>query len=198
MPFPSALLVVTAVLTFGAFLAMGAELGPGLLLYVAMLGGTAGWLLPGLVAQALPLGLFGGALLTAASRPASDRLAPATVLGATVVVSALCLGLTGWLMPEGYRATAAAAARFTGQPAEQARAAPPPSALDLPALVAAPTSAARAELRRRLLPVAGCGVAGLVAGALLALGLRLRITHAMIVTLALFITQMVLWIRSAS
>ncbi len=196
MPLPSAILLASAVLTFGAFLTLSAKAGPGLLLYVAMLGGSAVWLLPGLLAQALPLGLFGGTLVAAASRPTNDRIAPAQLLMPTVLIVGLCLGLTGWMVPEGYRVTAAAAARFTGG-TESASDSLPAPALDLPSLVAAGTPAARSELGRRLLPVTGCALAGLVAAVLLAVGIRLPIRAVVVLTLALFVAQMTLWARTA-
>lgn len=53
----------------------------------------------------LAVGPAPGALPAAASRPASERVAPSSLFAPAVAVTLLCLVTTGWLTPEGYRAT---------------------------------------------------------------------------------------------
>ena len=107
MTLSSAVIAVTAVLTLATLFVTAAMAGPGFLLYLAMLGGAAAWLLPALVAQALPCGLFGGAMVAAAG-PRSERRAGArAIVAATGLATLLSLGTVSWLTPHAYHATAA-------------------------------------------------------------------------------------------
>lgn len=167
-----------ATLTFGVTIGLTAlsvvglvfSLGPGFLVYLAALGSTAFWLLPGVLAQTLPVGLIGGALLAgvpgADQRPTVSDAVPVAVLG--MLLSAYCVG---WGVPEAYVETGAAADRVTGQ-----RAALTPSQrvhrLDLPALLGDTAPEARPELQSRVRLFLRAVAAGLVAIGLVASRLR--------------------------
>jgi hypothetical protein len=112
------------------------------------------------------------------------------------------LGLTGWIMPEGYRATAAIGDRFTAsataerpaEPSASARGATTPAAaLDLPQLLEDPSPEAHADLLRRLRPVVGCLLAGAAAAGLVAAGWRPRSSRVLALTAAMFFVQMFFW-----
>lgn len=202
MTLAPAVFVVTAVLTSATFLVALFMAGPGFLLYLAMLGGAAAWLLPGLVAQALPCGLFGGTLVAAAGPASEERVRPAAVVGATCLLTVAALALVGWLAPQGYQATAAATARYRTGPSTASRdgatARPPqsPAALELPALMADASDGARGELWRRLLPVVATFVLGVVAAGVVGSGARWSTRTALVATAVVFAIQMSDWIKS--
>lgn len=190
-----ATLGVTLLLTFGAFLVFSAQLGPGALLYVAILGPQAVWLLPGLLAQTLAPGLLGGALLAGATAESEMRPTSRDISKATVVLTLLTLYLVGWLAPMAFERTGAAVDRFRDRPAVEAgRTAPlPPVALPLPALVQERSEPARTELWRRLQLVAICALFGVVAAGVIGSGVRLNTATAIGATAVAFIWQMHRW-----
>lgn len=202
MTLAPAVFVVTAILTSATFLVALFMAGPGFLLYLAMLGGAAAWLLPGLVAQALPCGLLGGTLVAAANPSSEERLRPAGVVGATCLLTVAALGLVGWLTPQGYQASAAATARYRTGPSSATRAeatarpSQSPAALELPALMADTSDGARAELWRRLLPVAATFVLGVIAAGVVGSGARWTTRTAVVATGVVFAIQMSYWITS--
>ena len=202
MGLASGVIAVSAVLTAATFMALVFTSGPGLLLYLAMLGDAAVWLLPGLLVQALPLGLFGGVLLAADRPRAEDAIRPRNILGLALLLTMVTLGLTGWIIPEGYRATAAIGDRFTTSATVERRTEPsaaarnattPAAALDLPQLLKNPSPETNAHLLRRLRPVVGCMLAGAAAAGLVAVGWRPRSSRVIALTTAMFFVQMFLW-----
>ena len=196
MALPSAVIAMTFALTLVAFFITAAMAGPGFLLYLAMLGGAAAWLLPALVAQALPLGLFGGAMVAAAGPRSDRRVTARAIVAATGLATLLLLGTVGWLTPHAYHATAARSERYRS-PASAARPAPPaPSALELPDLAVDPSEAARTELRRRLQPVGLVFILGLAAAGFAASTLHWTARAALALTAILFAIQMSYWVKS--
>jgi hypothetical protein len=114
-------ILVTLVLTAAGVALVLVKLGPGGLIYLAALGGSAVWLLPGPLAVATPAGAFG-------RRPAHasrQRRVREDSTGATVRVAVLALlvsALTvGWLVPLAYLETGRKLSRFQGDslPVEQ-------------------------------------------------------------------------------
>lgn len=160
-------MAVTLALTALAVLMTAARTGPGFVLYAAMLGSSAVWILPVHVVTVLPAGLIGGVLLAGSGpRTSLERPDVRQVAAVTLVATVTSLYLAGWGMPAAYAATAAASARYV-QPAVEAPAAVKPAAMNLPQL-AAGSAAARAELMRRVWPVILCLVSGVAAAALVA------------------------------
>jgi hypothetical protein len=167
-----------ATLTFGVTLGLTAlsvvglvfSLGPGFLVYLAALGSTAFWLLPGVLAQTVPVGLLGGALLAGVrggdQRPTVSDAVPVAILG--MLLSAYCVG---WGVPEAYVETGAAADRATGQ---RATLTPPQRVrrLELPALLRDTAPEARPELQSRTRLFLRAVAGGLVAIGLVASRLR--------------------------
>ena len=152
---------LTALLSIGALVVSTFHLGAGFLLVLAALGENAIWLLPLHVAIVLPAALFGGALLASAGPRTPDRPGILEMAGMTLVVTMTSTYLVGWLMPEGYRASRTAMARFQDQAVERANESP--AALDLPRLLQDSSPAARQNLRVRIRLVAPCILLGAVA-----------------------------------
>lgn len=196
MALSSAVIAVTAVLTLATLFVTAAMAGPGFLLYLAMLGGAAAWLLPALVAQALPCGLFGGAMVAAAGPRPERRAGARAIVAATGLATLLLLGTVGWLTPHANQATAARSDRFRGPASAQRPAPPAPSALELPALASEPSEAARVELRRRLQPVGLVFILGLIASGFAASRLVWSTRAALALTAILFAIQTSYWVKS--
>ena len=149
-------MALTAVFTALALLVTASHVGSGFLLYLAMLGGAAVWLLPVHVGLALPAAVFGATMLAASGpRALADRPVARDVVVLTCFLTLLCVYLVGWVMPAGHAGTGARVARYQNAPVERPEA-EPPAALQLPHLLADGSEAARAELYRRLWPVAAC------------------------------------------
>ena len=183
------ILGLTAIMTGAALFVTAAQIGPGFLLYLAMLGEHAVWLLPVHVAVVLPAALFGAALL-AASGPGTDdlRTQPSDVIAVTIVASLLSLYLVGWMMPAGYHATNQAVARHTTAPVE--RSSPRPAGLELPQLWHTESPELRAELVQRLRLTIACVIFGGLAAALIASPLTWSYQTALGGTAVAFIWQM--------
>lgn len=196
MPLSSAVLAVTAALTMVTFAIASAMAGPGFVLYLAMLGGAAAWLLPALVAQSLPCGILGGTLVAGAGSPSEHRPAAGAVVASTCLVTVMSLGLVGWLMPQGYQQTAARSNRFVNAKATARETAPVPSALELPQLMGYRSDGGRAELARRLQPVGLVFLLGLVAAGLVASQLAWTTTTALAATAVVYAMQMIYWVKS--
>lgn len=195
----SSVLGLTTLLTVAAFFITSSLAGSGFLLYVAMLGPAALWLLPAHVALALPFGLFGGALLAGAGARTSDRAQAKEVIVLTIALTCLSLYLVGWLMPAAAHATGTAVARYQGSTAAGQAEAGRPSTYELPRLLAGRADPeAGAELRRRLQPVAACLFLGLLAAGLVASPLTWRTRTAVIATVLLFILQVRRWLEAWS
>jgi hypothetical protein len=161
-------LAVTAVATVAALFVTATHVGPGFVLYAAMLGDAIGWLLPVHVAVALPAGVFGGALLAGSGRrDAEGRARPADILTLTLVATLASAWLVGWMMPAAYEATAARSDRYIDAGTKRPET-PPPAALTLSELLADGSAEARAEVGSRLRLTAPCLILGLVAAALVA------------------------------
>jgi hypothetical protein len=186
-------LLMTLAFTIAAFFVMAFKLGAGFFLYLAALGPAAAWLVPGLVAQAMPAGLLGGTLMAAAGpRGEAYHVRAGEVLGFACAATLLSLYLVGWLAPEGFRATSDAMRPFQQNAVE--RPAAPPAALDMLDLVAERSEPARVELRRRLTLVISCAAAGIIAAAMVASRLVWSIRTALGVAAAAFIWQMQRWV----
>jgi hypothetical protein len=194
---PSVVLGFTVLLTLGALFLTSAQVGPGFLLYLAMLGPTAAWLIPGHVAIALPFGLFGGTLLAGAGPRSADRVQPREVIGLTFVLALVSLYIVGWLMPSGFQATGAATARFVNKPGSDRVVPVKPASLELPQLLSERADPAMsAELGRRVqLPLA-CLVLGLIGAGIIAAPFTWSNRTAVIVTLVLFIFQVRRWLEA--
>jgi hypothetical protein len=188
----SATVGVTLLLTVAAFFVSFAELGPGALLLLAMLGPDAAWLLPGMLARTMAPGLLGGALLSAATAETAMRPAARDVLGATFVLTCVTLYFVGWLAPAAVERAGARVSRFVDAPAVEASrpVTVSPAAQPLPELVQDSSGPARSELWRRLRLVATCAVFGLLAAAVAGSGVRVSTAAAVGVTAVAFIWQM--------
>ena len=180
-----------------AFFLTSTLAGPGFLIYIAMLGPTAAWLLPGHLALAMPFGLFGGALIAGAGPRTNDQ--PRDVVYLTCVLAILCLYAVGWLMPAGFRATGEATDRFQSKAASERVAPVTPASFEPPRLIAERSDpAVRAELIRRLHPPGACLFLGLLAAGLVASPFTWRASTAAIVTIALFLFQVRRWLEAWS
>lgn len=161
-------LALTAAATVGALFATATQVGPGFVLYAAMLGDAIAWLLPVHVAVALPAGVFGGALLAGSGpRDAEARARPMEILRLTLVATLASAWLVGWMMPAAYEATAVRTDRYIDAGVKRPET-PPPAALTLSELLADGSAEAVAEVVRRLRLTAPCLILGLVAAALVA------------------------------
>ena len=97
-------LILTIVLTFFIVVGVMFELGDGSVLFLAILGVAIVWLLPGSFAVALPVGAFGGVLLTHAEHPAgdvSDEDPNREILRLALFTFALSMLIVGWILPMG-------------------------------------------------------------------------------------------------
>ena len=192
--FVPAVFVLTAVFTAGALLTTAFRLGTGFPLYLAILGVDAIWLLPVHIVLALPAGLLGGIVFAAGGTAKADE--SVDVRGAvrvTVLATMVSLLLIGWMMPWAHRATAAAIDRVRGMPVESTGEPLPPAALELPALLAASSDAARAELSWRLAPVAACLALGTVGVLLMAVPWTWTRRGALVVATLVFVGLMRVW-----
>jgi hypothetical protein len=168
------------------------SLGPGFLLYLAALGGTALWLLPGLLAQTIPVGLLGGALVSGGQgepdqRPTMSDAVSVAILG--VLLSTYCVG---WGVPEAYLETSSAAERVTSQRAVLTEA-QRVRRLDLPALLRDATPDAQRELWSRLRLILRAVAAGALAVVLVALPLRVNRSVAWGVVAVAFVLTVSSW-----
>jgi hypothetical protein len=188
----SATLGVTLLLTVAAFFVFAAQLGPGALLLLAMIGPDAGWLLPGVLAQTMAPGLLGGALLSAATAETGMRPTARDVLGATFLLTCVTLYFVGWLAPMAVERAGARVSRFVNAPAVEASrpAMVAPAAKPLSELVQDSSEPARSDLWRRLRLVATCAVFGLIAAAVVGSGVQVNTATAVGVTAVAFIWQM--------
>jgi hypothetical protein len=183
---------LTAVLTVLATFVLASGVGAGFLIYLAMLGPSALWLLPGLLAQTIPAGVAGGILMAGANTEADRRPSPRDAAILTIVLAAATLYFVGWAVPDAYERTGAVADRFTKSRAVEATQAKPVSAarMPLPELLADSSAAARAEMWTRLQAVARTLIFGLAAAFLLVTPLRWNVGSALVVTAVLFLWQM--------
>jgi hypothetical protein len=182
---------LTASLTVFATFVLASQIGPGFFIYLAMLGPTALWLLPGLLAQTIPAGVAGGILLAGANTEADRRPSARDAGKLTIVLAAATLYFVGWGVPEAYARTGAAADRITNPKAVEATLAKPPTParMPLPELMADRSDAARAEMWTRLQAVARTLIFGLLAALLLATPLRWNVASALGVTALIFLWQ---------
>jgi hypothetical protein len=162
-------IIITALFTMIGAAAAVMTLGSGSLLFLAILGPTAVWLLPAFVVVALPAGAFGGVMLTHADRSGEfgpDEDANREAMQLAVLAMLLSAVIVGWLVPMANQPTEAAFAPYwSGEPPALEIT---PATLSLDALVVGISSVpgARQELLRRagwvlpsfLLPLLAAGL----------------------------------------
>ena len=183
-------IVVTALFTVVAAAVGVMMLGPDGLLLLAILGPAAVWLLPSVVAVALPAGAFGGVMLTHADRAGvhdPDEDGNREAIWLAVLATLLSALIVGWLVPLAHQPTEAAFSRYqSGAPiAPEVR----PARLPLDALLVGLSSVpgARQELLRRAAWIAPSLFLPLLAAGLGVVKRRWTYRESVAATLATFV-----------
>jgi hypothetical protein len=193
-------IVITALFTLIAFAAAVMTLGRGGLLFLAILGPAAVWLLPAVVIVVLPAGAFGGVMLTYADRAGGydpDEEFNREAIRLAVLAMLMSALIVGWLVPITNQSTEAAFSRFqTGAPAALEST---PAKLTLDALLAGMNSVpgARQELVRRSTWVVLSLLLPLLAAGLGVMKRRWTYRQSLAATLAVFVIFVSVLTRSS-
>jgi hypothetical protein len=183
-------IAITALLSVAAALQAVLAMGSNGLLFLAIVGPAAVFLLPPFIVLALPAGAFGGILFTHADRATvdePDEHAHRDAVRLAVLATIVSTVMVGWLVPQAGQPIEAAFSRFQDNSAQVA-AAVSPARLSLDELVLAIGSVPGAgqELLRRVAWIAASLLMPLFATLLVAVKRRWTYGAAAAATLAVF------------